>query len=202
MRILLGMPTIGKIPTKTVCCLLNLINAVNTSDTDVEIHPMIAEGSLVYTARDNIATFAVKNNYDYVLYVDSDMIFEPDDLARLLSHRVGICSGLYVKRTGNPDNVAYTKIITRRYFPYREPKLIEDKSKSGFSDIAAVGFGFVLVKVSVLKTMYKYYKSLFEPKKGVGEDVIFSIRARRIGYKTFIDRDVKLGHIGEVVINP
>ena len=50
--------------------------------------------------------------------------------------------------------------------------------------------------------MYKYYKSLFEPKKGVGEDVIFSIRARRIGYKTFIDRDVKLGHIGEVVINP
>lgn len=202
MRILLGMPTIGKVPTKTVLCLLNLVNTVNTSNDDVEIYPAIVEGSLVYLARDNIATYAVQNNYDYVLYIDSDMVFEPNDLARLLSHRVGICSGLYVKRTGNPDNVAYTKIITRRYFPYREPKLIEDKSKSGFSDIAAVGFGFMLVKVSVLKTMFKYYKSLFDPFKGVGEDVAFSIRARRIGYKTFIDRDVKLGHIGETVVMP
>jgi len=200
MKILLGMPTIGKVPTKTVISLIQLLHVFNKDD-DV-VWPMIVEGSLVYTARDTIAQFAVEHDFDYVLYVDSDMIFEASDLERLLKHRVGICSGLYVKRQGAPENVAYTKIITRRRFPYRAPKLIEDKAKSGFSDIAACGFGFMLVKVSVLKTMFKYYKSLFDPFKGVGEDVAFSIRARRIGYKTFIDRDVKLGHIGEVVCEP
>lgn len=200
MKILLGMPTIGKVPTKTVISLIQLLHVFNKED-DV-VWPMIVEGSLVYTARDTVAQFAVERDFDYVLYVDSDMIFEAADLERLLKHKVGICSGLYVKRQGAPENVAYTKIITRRYFPYRAPKLIEDKTKSGFSEIAACGFGFMLVKVSVLKTMFKYYKSLFEPFKGVGEDVAFSIRARRLGYKTFIDRDVKLGHIGEVVVEP
>ena len=200
MKILLGMPTIGKVPTKTVICLLRLLHDFN-KDGDV-IWPMIAEGSLVYTSRDTIAQFAVEHDFDYVLYIDSDMIFDSPDLERLLKHQVGICSGLYVKRAGTPDNVAYKKIITRRYFPFRKPDLIVDERKTGFSDIAACGFGFMLVKVSVLKTMFKYYKSLFEPFKGVGEDVAFSIRARRIGYKTFIDRDVKLGHIGEAVCEP
>ena len=197
MKILLGMPTVGNIPTKTVTCLLQTFHDVNRED-DI-LWPMIAEGSLVYVARDNIAQFAIENDFDYVLFADSDMIFNAGHLARLLNHQVGICSGLYVKRVGDHKNVAYKKIIKRRYFPYRKPDLIVDDSTSGFGSVEAVGLGFCLVKVSVLKSMAKYYKSLFEPKWGVGEDVAFLIRARRLGYRTFIDRDVKLGHIGEDV---
>jgi hypothetical protein len=77
--------------------------------------------------------------------------------------------------------------------------LISDGETQGFGEIAACGFGFCLIKTSVLITMFKYYKSLFEPKWGVGEDIAFCIRARRCGFITFIDRDVKLGHIGETV---
>lgn len=197
MKILLGMPTTGTVPTKTVICLMQVLHELN-KEQDI-IWPMVVEGSLVYTARDTIAQFAVEHGFDYVLYVDSDMVFDSDDLKRLLAHQVGICSGLYVKRVGKHEPVAYAKIITRRRFPYRAPKLIEDTSKTGFASVAACGFGFMLIKTSVIKTMFKYYKSLFEPFRGVGEDVAFSIRARRLGYKTFIDRDVKLGHIGEDV---
>ena len=192
MKILLGMPCVRDIPTKTVISLLQ------TADRE-SVHPMIVEGSLIYDSRDSIAHFAVDNGYDYVLYADSDMIFNADDLKRLLAHNVGICSGLYVTRRGENKNVCYEKIITRRRFPYRPPELIEDKGTSGFDRVAACGFGFCLIKCSVLKTMFKYYKSLFEPKWGVGEDIAFCIRARRCGYITFIDRDVKLGHIGEQV---
>lgn len=160
---------------------------------------MIVSGSLVYDSRDTIARYAVENDYDYVLYVDSDMVFDSKDLLRLLSHQVGICSGLYVTRQGERKNVAYSKVITRRRFPYRQPKLITDIRTSGFGPVSACGFGFCLIKTSVLKCMLKYYKSLFEPFKGVGEDIAFCLRAKRVGFKTFIDRDVKLGHIGEVV---
>ena len=186
------MPTVGTIPSKTVISLLATVERG-------KVEPMIVTGSLVYDSRDAIARYAVDNDYDYVLYCDSDMVFDKDNLMRLLSHNVGICSGLYVTRAGERKNVAYKKIITRRRFPYRQPKLIVDDTSSGFGPVSACGFGFCLVKCSVLKCMYKYYKSLFEPFKGVGEDIAFCIRAKRIGFKTFIDRDVKLGHVGEKV---
>ena len=192
MKILLGMPSTGKIPTRTVISLLQTVERG-------KVDPMIVSGSLVYDARDTIARFAVENDYDYILYADSDMVFSADDLKRLLAHNVGICSGLYVTRDGRNENVVYKKIITRRRFPYRQPKLIADNETSGFASVLACGFGFCLINVSVVKCMLKYYKSLFEPKWGVGEDISFCIRARRLGYKTFIDRDVKLGHVGEVV---
>ena len=192
MKILLGMPCVHEIPTKTVISLLQTAKKG-------AVEPMLVEGSLIYDARDSIANFAVNNDYDYVLYADSDMIFCADDLNRLLAHNVGICSGLYVTRRGEQKNVLYEKIITRRRYPYRAPKLIEDNRTTGFGRVAACGFGFCLIKTSVLKSMLKRYKSLFEPKWGVGEDIAFCIRAKRCGFYTFADRDVKLGHIGEKV---
>lgn len=192
MKILLGMPCMRTIPYRTV---ISLLRTVKRGVVD----PMMVEGSLVYDSRDTIARFAVENGYDYVLFVDSDMQFDKPDIDRLLSHNVGICSGLYVTRNGEDKNVCYERIITRRRFPYRPPELIEDKSTSGYGRVAACGFGFCLIKTSVIKSMFKRYKSLFEPKWGVGEDIAFCIRAKRCGYYTFIDRDVKLGHIGEKV---
>lgn len=191
MKILLGMPCVNSIPVQTVGSLLKT--------TKEGINTLIVEGSLVYDSRDTIARVAVDDGFDYVLYVDSDMVFEKEDIDRLLSHNVGICSGLYLTRRGENKNVLYSKIITRRRFPYRKSKLIHDTESSGFGRVAACGFGFCLIKTSVLKCMLKYYKSLFEPFSGVGEDIAFCIRARRCGFYTFADRDVKVGHIGTTI---
>jgi len=192
MKILLGMPCIKNIPVQTVGSLLKTVKQGS-------VDAMLVEGSLVYDSRDTIAHTAVENDYDYILYADSDIIFDADDLRQLLSHDADIVSGLYITRHGENKNVSYTEIITRRRFPYRTPKLIHDVRKSGYSEIAAVGFGFCLIKCEVIKSMLKRYKSLFEPKWGVGEDIAFCIRAKKCGYKIMIDRDVKLGHIGEMV---
>ena len=192
MKILLGMPCMRTIPHKTVISLLQTVKKG-------AVEPMLVEGSLVYDSRDTIAQYAVDNGYDYILYADSDMIFSPEDLNRLLYHDADIVSGLYISRDGQNKNVAYSEIITRRRFPYRTPKLIIDSGVSGYAEIAACGFGFCLIRCEVIKNMLKRYKSLFEPFKGVGEDVAFCIRAKKCGYKIFIDRDVKLGHVGEMV---
>lgn len=192
MKILLGMPTVGEIPTRTVISLLR------TTERG-KVEPMIVEGSLVYDARDTIANAAVENGYDYVLYVDSDMFFTADDVKKLLAHDADIVTGLYVTRHGENKNVIYKQVITRRRFPYRSPQLVEDTARTGYGPVAACGFGFCLIKTSVIKSMLKRYKSLFEPKWGVGEDAAFCIRARKCGYQIFTDRDVKVGHIGEMI---
>ena len=186
------MPCVSKVPTKTV---ISLLQTVQKGVVD----PMIVEGSLIYDARDAIATYAAENDYDYILYADSDMVFSADDLKKLVAHDTDIVTGRYVTRRGENKNVAYTEVITRRRVPYRAPKLIEDKAVTGYAEIAACGFGFCLIKVKAIQTMLKHYKSLFEPKWGVGEDIAFCLRARRCGFRVYIDRDVKLGHIGEVV---
>lgn len=192
MKILLGMPCIKSIPTKTVISLLQTVKRG-------VVEPMIVEGSLIYDARDAIAHYAVDNDYDYILYADSDMVFSSDDLKKLVAHDADICSGLYVTRRGENTNVCYSQVITRRRFPYRSPKLIPDTLTSGYGEISACGLGFCLIKCETVKHMLKHYKSLFEPKYGVGEDIAFCIRARKLGYKIHVDRDVKLGHIGETV---
>ena len=192
MKILLGMPCMRTIPYKTTMSLLRTIK-------QGVVEPMLVEGSLVYDSRDTIAEFAVNNGYDYVLFADSDMVFDKTDIEKLVAHDTDIVSGLYVTRNGENMNVAYSKIITRRRFPFRAPKLIVDKGVTGYTEIAACGFGFCLIKTEVIKCMSKRYKSLFEPFKGVGEDIAFCIRAKRCGYKIMIDRDVRLGHIGEKV---
>lgn len=194
MRILLGMPCMQTIPYKTVASLLS------TVERGV-VEPMFVSGSLIYDSRDAIALHAIENDYDYVLYVDSDMVFTSEDVKRLVAHDTDICSGLYLTRHGENENVCYSKIITRRRFPYRQPELIHDTKTSGYGSVAAVGFGFCLIKCSALKSMFKRYKSLFEPNWGVGEDIAFCIRARKCGYEIFADRDVNLGHIGETVFS-
>lgn len=192
MKIVVGMPCIHSIPMKTVVSLLNVLERG-------KVEPFIVEGSLVYDSRDTISAFAVNNNYDYLLFVDSDMIFTREDIITLVKHNTDIVSGLYVTRHGEDKNVAYTDVITRRSYPLRLPELIHDTKTSGYGEITACGFGFCLIKTSVLKRMFKRYKSLFEPKWGVGEDVAFCLRARKCGYKIMIDRDVKLGHIGDKI---
>lgn len=192
MKILLGMPCMRTIPYQTTVSLLRTCQAGS-------VEPCMVEGSLVYDSRDYIASFAVNKGFDYVLYADSDMVFSSDDLKKLLSHDDDIVSGYYVSRDGNEKPVIYSKIITRRRFPFRLPELIPDNKTAGFGPVAACGFGFCLIKTSVLKSMLKRYKSLFEPKWGVGEDIAFCIRAKRCGYQVFCDRDVKLGHVGQKV---
>lgn len=192
MRVLLGMPCVKDIPYKTVISLLKTVKKG-------AVEPLLINGSLVYDSRDFIAQFAVEKGYDYVLYVDSDMVFDADCLNKLLEHDADIVSGLYITRRGEDKNVAYTRVFTRRRFPKRDAKLIHDNKSTGYSEIAACGFGFCLIKTDVIKYMSKRYKSLFEPFGCVGEDIAFCIRAKKCGYKIFIDRDVKLGHVGEIV---
>ena len=190
MKILLGMPSVGMIPSKTVISLLATVERG-------KVDPMIVTGSLVYDSRDAIAQYAVENDYDYILYVDSDMVFSADDLKRLLSHNADIVSGYYITRDGTNRPVVYKDVITRRRFPYRQPRLIVDDTSTGYAPVSACGFGFALIKTSVVKCMGKKFKSLFEPFKGVGEDIAFCIRAKRCGYTVMCDFDVKLGHVGQ-----
>lgn len=151
---------------------------------------------LVYDARDEASQIAVNEGYSHVLFIDSDMTFEPFALIKALERDDDILTGLYFKRKDNHGPVAYKHIQMR----YVEDAVAEPITEiEDYFPVEGCGFGFCLVKTSVLADVFKSSVSCFEPLAGMGEDLSFCLRAIKKGYKIMCDSTIELGHIGTTV---
>lgn len=162
-------------------------------------------GGLVFDARDEAAQIAVNMGYDYILYIDSDMLFEPSALLKALAHDDDIVTGLYFKRKGNHEPVIYKTIDRRTDGEYgvlsHSVATVETDIDRPYFPVEGCGFGFVLIKTEVLTKMFSKHVSLFEPIPGMGEDLSFCQRIKEDfpEYKIMCDSEIWLGHMGEYV---
>ena len=152
-------------------------------------------GSLVYVAREKLAEVAINMKADYVLWLDSDMIFNPSILADLMADNKDFVSGLCFRRRTPFTPVIYSKI---RYGiepdDYESEEYLDYPMNSLF-EVDACGFGGVLMKTEVIKAVQENFGRTFEPMRGFGEDISFCIRAKQLGYKIWCDSRVKMGHV-------
>lgn len=158
-------------------------------------------GSLIYDARNKLAAQAIKMEADYIMWFDSDMIFEPDALFKLLETAVTedahIVSGLYFRRSAPYTPVAFQDLTIK-----------DDKAEwtdykgelEGVHKVGGVGFGCVLVDAQVIFECFGKYGTCFSPIGQVGEDLSFCHRAKELGYDTFLDCNVKCGHVGHLIV--
>lgn len=180
---------------------------VDFAQSLVQIHPVgevqiaFLPGSLVYVAREKLAEVAITMKADYVLWLDSDMIFNPEILADLMSDDKDCVSGLCFRRRPPFTPAIYKKI---RYGTERgdyENEEYLDYPLDSLFEVDACGFGAVLVKTEVIKKVQETFGATFEPMRGYGEDISFCIRAKQCGYKVWCDSRVKLGHVTRSVSN-
>lgn len=158
-------------------------------------------GSLIYTSRDDLARYAMKEGFDYVLWLDSDMVFPEDFHERmfktLTENNLDILSGIYYKRKPPYSPVIFDKMqLKGKIWDY---SWLEDVPDSLF-EVGACGFGCVLLKTEVLMSVQLKHGYLFHPMQNGGEDVAFCVRARDCGYKIMCDPSIVCGHVGNVVI--
>lgn len=158
-------------------------------------------GSLIYTSRDDLARYAMKEGFDYVLWLDSDMVFPEDFHERmfktLTENNLDILSGIYYKRKPPYSPVIFDKMqLKGKIWNY---SWLEDVPDSLF-EVGACGFGCVLLKTEVLMSVQLKHGYLFHPMQNGGEDVAFCVRARDCGYKIMCDPSIVCGHVGNVVI--
>lgn len=158
-------------------------------------------GSLVYDSRNRLTAMAVENECDYIMWFDSDMVFEPDTLERMIKvldehPEVDILSGLYFRR-GHP----FTPVLFSK-LEVNEKNELEfngyDDVPDGLFEVAGCGFGCVLMRTECLMDIAAKEGGgvWFSPLVNAGEDCAFCIRARREGYRIFCDPSVQLGHMG------
>ena len=161
----------------------------------------VTKSSLIYDARNALAKQAMDGDFDYILWLDSDVQFEPDLLKRLMAHidnGLDFVSGLYFKRCYPTAPVVFKTIIQRKEGKelITEALTYNDYPKDQLFEVDAAGFGAVLMKVDLLRKVWNKYGLPFSPSLGLGEDMSFCWRAKQVGAKLYCDSSIKLRHIG------
>lgn len=195
MKVFVAVPSMDQVPA-LFCQSLAMLRRDHETVVGFEI------GSLVYAARNNLAKTAIKMDADWVLWLDSDMVFNPDLLQRMLK----VCED------NNLDIL--TAICFRRRPPYTPTifdrlEVINEKCSftaflsvpEGLFEIGGCGMAGCLMRTEVLMDVAaKFGGRPFDPIYGMGEDVAFCWRAKECGYKIFCDSDIEMGHVGTTIV--
>ena len=139
--------------------------------------------------------------YDYLMWIDSDILCSPDDFAALLKHNADIVSGVYLMADGR--HLAAVKewdeehYLAHGAFQFLDPHDLDNHE--GLLPVAYTGMGFMLVRHGVFEALeYPWFRPL---EKRIGpavdftmEDVAFCLRAREKGYAVLVDPRVRVRH--------
>jgi hypothetical protein len=191
----------------------------------IEIILQQSYSSLVHYARNNCLEgnvllgvdqkpFQGVKDYDYIMWIDSDIVFTPNDFFSLLSLNKDVSSGLYRMKDGTcfatkektiPDNYSIQNI---GYIEETDQKFsfLTDETLAGRKDIFKVdytGMGWMLIKKGVVESLRYpwFYSTVKNYQIGtrfiadfISEDVQFCENVRRVGYDIWINPNIIVGH--------
>lgn len=184
------------------------------------INPMISQkySSVVYYVRNqclggdvlkgvNQKPFGGEIDYDYMMWIDSDVIFTFEQFKQLLDHDLNIVSGYYSVEGGKVAPVV--EDWNEEYFSkngtFRFMGLEEIEERKGLFEVDYMGFGFTLVKKGVFESMeYPWFRPLWfdigNARDFCSEDVAFCRIAKEKGFKMHVDPRIRVGHEKKVVM--
>jgi hypothetical protein len=135
--------------------------------------------------------------YDKILWIDSDIIWTPEDVIRLYESEKDIVSGAYLLASG--EVVAYEEILGPAY-TYEQVLEMNEPIKVG-----GIGFGFVMVKQGIFENLTRpWFQSPMFTKVMpdgreftfplLGEDLSWCKRVTDLGHDIWLDPAVRLVH--------
>lgn len=198
-KVLIAVPCMDQLPAEFAHSLATL-TSYGIEDTQISVHFNL--GSLIYTSRDQIAKKAITDGADLVMWFDSDMVFSPDTLSRMLKlidEGHDMVTGVYYRRRQPFTPVLFEGLELlddTEGFAWKEFDTIPSEP----FEVAACGFGCVLMRTEIFIAVFSKFERFFTPIANGGEDVAFCWRARQCGYKIIADPSISLGHVGHTII--
>ena len=199
MRTLVAIPCMDMMHTQFVASLTAL-----KMGEDYELR--FGASSLIYDTRNSFIRYALKNGFDRLLQIDSDMKFEPyvlDLINEDLDRGLSIVTGLCFKRKPPFTPVIYDTVELKNleggkvaptahcYYDYPVDSIFE---------VAGCGGAFFAMDIGAVKRIVEAYGPYpYMPAAGFGEDLSFCMRARAAGERIFCDSRIKVGHVGDYV---
>jgi hypothetical protein len=205
-KLMIGLPAYDhKVGLKMAISLMRLGQQVMEHGIHIQVSS-ICGCSVVTRARNMIAHEFLKSDCDHLMFIDSDMTFEPDSVIRLLAFNQDkpIIGGAYEARKegkvyilsleGDADNI------------YMDPM--------GLVKARRIATGFMMIRRDVLEKLaelhpewrhkdinsdailHSFFDFKVTPDGYIGEDFLFCDRAREAGFSVWIDPTIELGHMG------
>lgn len=193
MKLLIGIPSTDFLHVEFVKSLTRLILRLKEDKIDFTVH--FESGTLVYVARDTIASKAINEGYTHVLWLDSDMVFTDDLLDALMFCDKPFVCGIFHSRRKGYHSALFKNIEIGQL------ERFEEYPSEPF-EVAGCGFAGVLIETEVLKQVMIKHGTCFLPLKRYGEDLAFCKRAVELGFKIYAEPTAVMGHVGHITIYP
>jgi hypothetical protein len=179
-------------------CLVELVklNTMNGLDT----HVVYDASTVLLTQRARLAAEAQAIGAEYMLWLDSDMIFPATTALRLLAHNEPVVACNYIRRQLPAKGVAYETIGD-----WENPLPFEPQDD--LVPVEGIGMGCMLVKTSILQEIPKPWFEFHwteESNDHLGEDMDFCMKMADAGYTVKIDTNLsmEMRHLGTWAFGP
>lgn len=171
-------------------------NTMNNIDT----HVFMDASTILLTQRERLATMAIELDAEYILWLDSDMVFPATTAVRLLAHNEDIVCANYVRRQLPAKGVAYETIGD---WENPLPFDVQDELVT----VEGIGMGCVLMKTEIFTQLAKpWFEFGWSPESNdfLGEDMILWQKVAALGYNIKVDTALsqEMRHLGTWAFGP
>jgi hypothetical protein len=160
----------------------------------------LAEESILTIARNELINLAYKNNYDSMVFIDDDELWNPKTLIKILLSEKDVV-GLPVVNKGD-INIQFNVSLNRNN--------IQKNETDGFIKVNTIGTGFLkLSKKIIVDLCESNTEILFRGKKlknvfefnyingsFIGEDIMLCKKIKELGYSIWVDPSHTVSHMG------
>ncbi|MBQ1047865.1 hypothetical protein KBX50_05250 [Micromonospora sp. C51] len=172
----------------------------------------VRSGANVAAARNRLVNWFLDTHADWLLMVDTDMVWTPEDVTTLLAHAhpdaAPIVGGLCFAKEFDSGAVWPTLFEAEDAGGF--PRLFRFHSwpPNALYQVDGTGAAFLLVHRTVFETVaargfsvaYPWFQETENPAGRVSEDLTFCLRARACGYPVHVHTGVQVGHIKTHVV--
>lgn len=157
--------------------------------------------------------FDGKIKYDYLMWIDSDIVFNTDLFLRLLKIDKPIVSGWYCQPSVGSDGSNLTPVVEQmdqqhweKFGEYEHITALKMQEFKQPFKVDYIGFGWVLIKKGVFEKLeYPWFaprlrKVNEEVQDLCSEDVAFCLDVKAKGLDVWVDPACRVGHEKTLVI--
>lgn len=208
VKLFVGLPIYAQVPAQFMQCLLAL-QAYKPCDLELQV----CQGDGVARSRNQLTATFLASDCTHLLFIDCDILFRPEHIARILSHDAPIVGGMYPKKQDTTDIEWVINTL-----PYATKP-----DEKGLQPVRYIGTGFMCIRREVFVKMIERFPEIqftadygdrreehdFWPmgvhvypdghRRYLSEDWFFCERAMIMGIPVVADTRCVLRHIGPAI---
>ena len=180
----------------------SLVNTIKLGkEKNIDITPIwISFDALLQRARNDTIQLAIDGNFDDLVWIDSDIEWQPEWFFKLLDHDADVVGGTYPKKADKEEYVL------------RQVKKHPIDNQTGLMEVDGLGTGFARMSKKSMQYLWDTSTPYIDPKDNkerrmicdvqiingqmYSEDIVMFLKLQQGGFKIYLDTNMTCNHTG------